>query len=348
MDINKLIKYWVGECSGREKEKIESWINENPKYRHTIDRLQKIWKRKVSQTDDHRFNTHTAWKKLNNELDRLEKQKQIRFIHGTGQGKTGSSRRFVRSDSGINRIMKVAAILLMAGFAYLIYFNVTDEAGKPAMNELITEGGERNEMHLSDGSFIKLNVESRLTYPGDFKQEIREVHLEGEAYFNVASDERPFYVHTEGALIKVLGTEFNVKSYKDEDRVNVVVASGKVAVRPAAAAETDQALLHPGDLAQIDRNGRGEMVIDRDVDLMFHLGWLDNRIHFRDTPLQDVTRRLGRIYKVDIQFADSGLSEIPLSAEFEDESISEILLAMKHVLNLEYEVENRTVTFYRE
>src|SRR5690606_29105984 len=93
-----------------------------------------------------------------------------------------------------------------------------------------TTWGQKSTITLSDGTTIKLNSGSRLRYPEAFDEGLREVHLEGEAFFDVARNEHsPFVVRTKSVTTRVLGTSFNIEAFPDE-QISVTVATGKVEV----------------------------------------------------------------------------------------------------------------------
>ncbi|MDZ7690866.1 MAG: FecR domain-containing protein [Balneolaceae bacterium] len=108
---------------------------------------------------------------------------------------------------------------------------LTSVETETAMQNIQTARGERASMEFSDGSRVILNSMSTLRFPKVFEGTKRELHLEGEAFFQVAHNkERPFVVHANGVEVNVLGTEFNVNSYRENEAVEVVVREGKVAV----------------------------------------------------------------------------------------------------------------------
>ncbi len=101
--------------------------------------------------------------------------------------------------------------------------------------EVVTARGQRATVELRDGSQVTLGADSRLTIPADFGGTTRTVTLDGEAYFVVTPDaRRPFDVRSGFAVTRVLGTRFGVLGRSDRDAVEVIVASGKVALRRMA------------------------------------------------------------------------------------------------------------------
>jgi transmembrane sensor len=96
------------------------------------------------------------------------------------------------------------------------------------------------------------------------------------------------------------------------------------------------------------RDGNGELLISHGVEMHQYLGWLENRLQFEDTPLTQVIKKLERWYKVDIILKDSELSDLRFTGTFKEESLFEILNSMEYTLQLEVEIDDRTVTLFRE
>ena len=96
------------------------------------------------------------------------------------------------------------------------------------INSLMIPYGNRSKVILCDGTTVWLNAGSRLIYPSDFIEDTREVMLFGEAFFNVKENqEKPFIVKTSALKVEVLGTEFNLSAYPDEDIIQTVLKKGE-------------------------------------------------------------------------------------------------------------------------
>lgn len=135
----------------------------------------------------------------------------------------------------------MAAVLAGALLVYHFY-NRNDGVYK----EMTTEMGMKTKKRLSDGSVVWLNAGSRLRYPEKFSSGQREVYLSGEGYFEVkASAGHPFIIHTSKMDIRVLGTEFNVRSYDDEDFAETALIRGAVEVAMKETGNNAPVLLKP-------------------------------------------------------------------------------------------------------
>lgn len=183
-----------------------------------------------------------------------------------------------------------------------LVYDVRSTLLKDAGNHLldVPRGGEYR-LVLTDGTHIHLNAESRLSYPVIFNHLSREVYLRGEAFFEVAKDEKkPFLVHTSLGDIEVLGTKFNVSTY-GEEQVVVTLEEGSVKVTYGSREE----ILSPGEQAVI----KDQTVDVSNVHVENYTSWSTGVYEYIDTPLATIVRQLSRWYDVDMVFADPHLGE---------------------------------------
>ena len=133
----------------------------------------------------------------------------------------------------INHVIKIAAILLipllLATGIYYVTKQYQYKIYASTQYRMETGKGERATLVLPDGTKVSLNSESSFTYPASFGKTDRNVHLEGEAYFEVAHDEElPFIVQAKQTYVKVLGTTFNIHTFPDDDWIETALVNGKV------------------------------------------------------------------------------------------------------------------------
>ncbi len=172
-----------------------------------------------------------------------------------------------------------------------------------------TGKGQRQRITLADGSVVDLNAETSLKV--SFARSGRRVVLgEGEAIFDVAHDERrPFTVEASNRVVRVVGTQFDVRNRQGE--LTVTVARGKVQVRPIAAAPSGRAfLLTPGQRLEIDRTGAAQL---KAVDPQETFSWRAGRLVYRDQPLSDVVDDLNRQFVEQIEIGDAELGRTPIT-----------------------------------
>lgn len=163
-------------------------------------------------------------------------------------------------------------------------------------HSIVIPRGETFKLILCDGTEVWLNANSKLVYPTAFIERERTVFLEGEAYFKVTKDTKPFIVKTDYLQTKVLGTEFNVKSYTAEDS-HVTLISGKVQVR--SHENTRFVDLEPGKDAILLSNGQFEV---KEVNSEAYTYWKDGYFYFDELTLADIMKSIGRWYNVNVIF----------------------------------------------
>lgn len=168
--------------------------------------------------------------------------------------------------------------------------------GKP--HTLTIPRGETFKITLCDSTEVWLNANSYFVYPTAFVGNERVVTLKGEAYFKVAKNaHRPFIVKTPHMQTRVLGTEFNVRSYSPED-THVVLVNGKVEVRSEREGSAYTTLI-PGEDAHLQPDGNFIMT---EVDLDSYVYWKDGYFYFDNEQLKEIMENIGRWYNVNIQF----------------------------------------------
>ncbi|MDO4163629.1 MAG: FecR family protein [Bacteroides sp.] len=156
--------------------------------------------------------------------------------------------------------------------------------------------GKTFKLVLADGTEVWLNANSKLIYPTEFIEKERSVFLEGEAYFKVTKNAKPFIVKTNYVQTRVLGTEFNVRSYQADD-VHVTLVSGKV--RVSNADNTCTVNLNPGKDAILRDDGRFDT---EDVDSDKYTYWKDGYFYFDQLPLVEIMQSVGSWYNVNVVF----------------------------------------------
>lgn len=186
-----------------------------------------------------------------------------------------------------------------------ISYSGSDQSTKEAVyNTLITPRGGEYEIVLADGTKVWLNAASSLHYPVRFSGKERQVSLKGEAYFEVAKDERhPFVVNAGNTNVTVLGTKFDISAYNDDPSQKVVLAEGAVRVNEIndQASEKKSVLLKPGFVAVI--KGNYSISVNK-ADVEAALGWKNGLFLFDGESLGSIMRKLSRWYNVEVKYND--------------------------------------------
>lgn len=195
-----------------------------------------------------------------------------------------------------------------------------------------THEGERATLVLPDGSKVKLNASSSLTYPASFPIHTRPVTLTGEAFFEVQRNpDKPFIVTAAQVTTTVLGTSFNIQAFPQEDVV-VTVATGQVSVAPetvgpAILAPSQQAVFHPHERTlQIAT-----------VDLATYLAWKENTLAFKGVPFIQVIHTLERWYGIDITLTNTEANHCLVWASYHDEGLHNVLAGLQLLVPFTYQ-----------
>ncbi|MDC6367790.1 MULTISPECIES: FecR family protein [Flavobacteriaceae] len=190
-----------------------------------------------------------------------------------------------------------------------------------AINTLEVPYGKHFQLLLSDGTRIHLNSGSSLTYPVSFAgKENRTVSLEGEAFFEVSKDaKRPFTVNTAELDIEVLGTEFNVSAYREDNQVYTTLREGSVKVNNS----NGEFLLEPNDQTVWDK--ASQTMEKRVVDVSRFTAWMDDEIVFTSTSFDEILKILERHHDIKIINTLPDISNERFTARFDKESIDQIM-----------------------
>ncbi len=217
----------------------------------------------------------------------------------------------------------------------LIYTNPEEHTDKLVYNQLTVPYGKRFELEFSDGTVAHLNAGSSLKYPVKFLEgQEREVFLVGEAYLNVAKDEqRPFIVNTSNELnVRVLGTQFNVSNYSEDETTEVVLVEGSVGLQ--VKGEDKDVILEPGIKGSFDRTEKN--ISTKPVITSIHTSWIKGNLIFRNMTFENILKKLERHYNVKITNQNLKYSQTLFNANFGDEPINKVLEYFKYKYNIDY------------
>ena len=223
------------------------------------------------------------------------------------------------------------------GQAGIVYQDSKKAVSTLQYNTLKTPRGGEYTVVLSDGTKVYLNAASELKYPVQFDSKKRQVHLSGEAYFEVVRDtNRPFYVVTDAVRVKVYGTEFNVNTY-GVGGTQTTLVSGKVGIRGKSSGR--EYMMEPLQLAEFDVNGEFKGI--RNVNAGTYTAWKEGFFVFENEGLEDILNRLSRWYDVEFRFKDEKLKEFQFTGTVNrDEGLDGILNLMERMNVVSFEKRN--------
>ncbi|WP_136466998.1 FecR family protein [Flagellimonas onchidii] len=209
-----------------------------------------------------------------------------------------------------------------------------------AYNTLMVPYGKTFNLKLSDGTIVHVNAGSTLRYPEYFIGDARTVFLKGEAFFDVAKNEKsPFTVHTETMDVEVLGTQFNVSAYEDDKEVSAVLVEGKVTLN---SEHLDSVIaLEPGQMGMWDNSGKRLTVEETNV--YNHIAWMEGKVVFHKKTFKDILKVLERKYNVQIENQYKDLNDQRYQAIFDNETIEQVMRTFTESRLFNYTIKDNTI-----
>lgn len=264
---------------------------------------------------------------------------------------------------------KLAFIAIAAGVFTIFFINyslrleksVTKQNSNSFVNEIVTKRGSKSSVKLPDGTTVRLNTDSRLTYISFAAGKTREVTLEGEAYFDVAHDSsRPFIIHTGKINIKVLGTSFNVRNYPQDKELETSLIKGKIEVSLESRPE-DIIILKPTEkliiakeedelsaATKVSNSSDNKVVLTsitymRQDSLVAETSWLNDKLVFVNQPLEKIALELERKYAINITFKDEKVKKYRYTGVFENVSLEKVFELIKYSKNFNYKINDKNI-----
>ncbi|GAB6283393.1 MAG: FecR domain-containing protein [Ignavibacterium sp.] len=217
---------------------------------------------------------------------------------------------------------------------------------KEIYSTLKTNYGEKKSLTLADGSKIILNVNSSITYnPFSEENDITEVQLQGEAYFDIVHNPngraRKFRVHTNDGLIEVLGTKFTVESRKEYTQVVLSVGKVKVSLENNEKKVVKYYLMKPGELTKFSSQ---ENIFEiAKVNPEVYSSWINNQLIFDNTPLSVIKNRIENTYGVEVIINDEKLLEQRFSGSIGDYDLQSLLKGLSTTLKMKIKKEGNII-----
>lgn len=314
IDNDLLVKYLSGNCSATECEELKNWVELSEENKKHFSEMKNAWTlANLTNLDQETNNTKENYKLLIQKISSVSETENpdapVRF-----------------RMPGFLKI--AAAILITIGITALVSKYVWDKPMVTAFHELVVPSGQQAQLTLPDGTKIWLNSKSKLTYPGAFTSDTREVVLDGEGYFQVSHNpEKPFIVKTSHLDVKVLGTSFNITNYSDEDNITLSLETGSISISEQSSAE-NSLKLKPEEMAVYSKKDRNILLSKADSEI--YKSWLKGQFKFRNLSFEDISRRLGRNFNVEFIFQNESVKKVKYSGSFYNyEPLSQILKIMQ-------------------
>lgn len=235
--------------------------------------------------------------------------------------------------------------------------------------------GSRSKITLPDGTLVWLNAGSELRYASDFNITGREVTLVGEAFFEVTKNpKKPFSVKTDEAMVRVLGTKFNLKAYPEDNTIETTVSSGIVEVfnsKPSGekiksiilkaneqaslikhAQQTgtqpdkgtkklENGLVKPSE--SISLTPKEGIIVSKNINPEISSSWKENEWIIQSEKLADFSIKMERRFNVKIHFTDKDIQDFVFSGRLKDENLNQMLEAISKTAPIRYKIKNADV-----
>ncbi len=306
IDKELLVRYLQGKCSLEESAAVEAWESQSADNKRIVEQLYFIL-----QASDCLHTMHAA--SPQSALVNLKKEIETR-------------KRLVRVHRIVQVTQRIAAILLIPVLLLAGYYIWRDYNETFYYVEVKTNSGMVSSFDLPDGSKVWLNAGGKLKYPAKFTSNRRDVYLKGQGYFSVKRDEEtPFIVHIDDFYsVEVLGTEFNVSAYEDDNLIETTLVSGKVKLNiHFADGRFMQQLLQPNEKLTFNRRTKKWCLatVDTESDKV----WREGKIVFRQHPMRQVLKVLGRYYNVRFEVKNPSIMHSKITAKFTNEPLQQVL-----------------------
>jgi transmembrane sensor len=365
---NLIARKLSGEASPDELEHLAMLLRNNPDLHYPIQTIADLWnhsQHKISQVPENAFNRH---------LDRLEELNIDFDAAKLSQNKDTANESAYLAPR--NKRIRIALLwipglfILLWGSIILSKYvspNLAARQNEPLTknpSEIYTRNGSKTNVILPDGTVVKLNAGSKLTYNKDYGNTLREVNLTGEAFFEVVKNkEKPFIIHTKKIDIRVLGTVFNVKSYPNEPRTETSLVKGSIEVtfkdRPA-----EKVILKPNEklivtdddpsLPALAKVQNAKSINDPIISVshlnysikdstIIETAWVQNKLVFNNESFKELALQMERWYNVTIQFGDPENENFHFTGSFENETIQQALNALKLSAKFNYQIRNNEI-----
>ncbi|WP_321308874.1 FecR family protein [Marinifilum fragile] len=207
-------------------------------------------------------------------------------------------------------------------------------------NQVKVPVGGEYQLTLADGTRVWLNSDSEIKYPVQFSEVQRKVWIAGEVYFDVAHNkQKPFIVDVKDIEIEVLGTEFNVEAYHDQNTITTSLIEGSVKLRK----NNESVIIAPDQQAIISKDENHFFV--RDVDASMYALWKDGVFYFKEASLGTIMEKLERWYNVKVFFMNQSVINKRFSVEVKRyEDINEILDIISKTGKVNFEIKSNIIT----
>lgn len=328
------IRYFTGDLDSESILFLEDEIRQSEEAKKTFDKLKEIWAASTTQEELDSYDYKAAYQRF---LHKISED-----TDDTDEGLKEEKPRTYYIYRWIGGI--VASLLILFGATYLSYHQGQKNLQSTFADIVIaTPNGSSTSVNLPDGSIVKLNGGSRISYSQGYGVDSRIVNIEGEGYFEVKKDStKPFIVNSANIIVKVLGTKFNFCDYPQEAQALVALDEGKVNMTSIASKQ--EITLLPDQHVAFDKKN-GTMTLQDTKSLANKSQWTKGVIAFNGESLKDIAAILERCYSVKFKIAPSKQNSLHFYGVFykDSQSIKDVMEALAATGKFTYKISGKTI-----
>lgn len=346
-----LSKKMTGELTPEEKQELQKWEQNSPSAKEIASQVLNPMNKRHRDKFVNSLDLDKSWQKLEKHLPREKNKTRhliwwtstaaailaiaFFFVYPqlqqakhqplpiaeiqTGSAKavliTSEGKKFNLSTQDSSRSLDLGQGLFAINSGNAIEYQEnpnTESTSNKRLNTIQVPKGGEYELILPDGTHVWINSDTKLTFPVAFDSNKREVTLAGEAYFDVTKDpKRPFMVKTENIEIKVLGTQFNVQAYPDDNKIETTLCEGSVNVTDGELGVT----LTPSQQAVYSKVTQA--FTTRKVDVRLYTAWKEGLFVFENKPLEEIMNTLSRWYNINVFYSNQAVKSYHFTGDLE-------------------------------
>ncbi len=322
-----------GEANADQVNDLRVWLAESEQNKTEFEEIKDVW-----------INTH--FDQRAGKLDFLYEQAKNK-IHSDSSEKVRSldHHSFRIKYLNFTKWTAAAAVVVVFSIIAMLQWRSPETPHQTPVENIVkaNPAGLKTIFALPDGTKVTLNSESKITYNSLYGQENRDIHLEGEAYFEVEKNPLlPFRVTSAGQMVEALGTEFNVRAFNDEGQFTVMLVEGRVNIRKESLRDQTRAgvTLNPGESFVADLTSGQIKVNKLEEDQLL---WKEGVIQFKRATMDEVIKALERWYGVHFIVSGNINADWNYTGKFTDETLENVLHSISYSKQFEFEIENKDV-----
>jgi len=355
-----IIGYYSGDLNQQQAEELVNWLSDDTENIQLFNEIKEIWQASAL-ISNREFNPDAAFLNLHDKI-------RTRNIRPLPPRKISITLTF---------LYRVAAGILLVSLLGAGALMVLKKPNSKILSETYFEAhapkGSKTLITLSEGTQVWLNAGTTLRYSNTFNSKNRDVYLEGEAFFRVSKNKHlPFKVSTSDICITALGTAFNVKSYSEESLIETTLEEGSLRIDPLISngkskksspiyLKQNQKLIYQKQDRNLAITSLKDQVLEEDdivvekhkdlpvristvQDIRLYTSWKDSQWVFKNEKLSTLAPKLERRYDINIIFEDSTLLDYSFSGTLRDESVEQVLAAIRFTAPIRFEINYKQVT----